>query len=184
MKPLIVNLRGNSGSGKTHTTREFFKKCKLFRAINDGKDCEMVFGKQSWVVLGKYTNVCGGVDTIKTQQEIIDRVKFYTDRKYNVWCEGLIMSTIYGTVGAYSEQFKDRWIFAILQPPLEILLSRIKVRRKEAGNFKPLNEENTRKRVATIARNVEILKEHNRRVVILNWNSPLSELLKIIKKEG
>ena len=140
--------------------------------------------KRPWAVLGSYSNTCGGVDTIKTQAEIIARVEHYTSLKYNVWLEGLILSTIYGSVGAYSEKFGDRWLFCYLQPPIEECIRRIKARRATAGNLKPLNETNTRNRVATIERNKEIVRDRGRRVIELDWRDPLPALLKIIRKEG
>lgn len=181
MKPLIINLRGNSGSGKTHTTRAFMALGKVAQVENDQF---VTYGKQRWVVLGRYSNACGGCDTIKTQQEIIDRVENYAAQGCNVWLEGLILSTIYGSVGAYSEKFGDRWVFTYLQPPIEECIRRIKARRRAAGNLKPLNETNTRNRVATIERNKQIVREHGRRVVELDWQDPLPALLKIIKKEA
>lgn len=185
MAPLIINLRGNSGSGKTFTTRAFMERGNFVPDIFEGRQIGYVDIRRDWAVLGKYETACGGCDTIKTQAEIMERVEFYQKHRYRViWLEGLILSTIYGTVGAYSEKFGDRWVFAYLQPPIETLLRRINLRRLEAGNFKPLNEANTRARVKTIERNKEIVRERGRRVVELDWEDPLPALLKIIKKEG
>lgn len=180
--PLIINIRGNSGSGKTHTTRLFLERATYVNATES--DQLICFGKQEWAVLGRYSNACGGADGIHTQQEIINRVERYTKDGINVWLEGLIMSTIYGSVGAYSEKFGDRWVFAYLQPPIEECIRRIKARRAAAGNTKPLNETNTRNRVSTIARNREIVLSHGRRVLDLDWRDPLPALLKIIRKEA
>lgn len=187
--PLIINVRGNSGSGKTYLTREFMSLIrsepgKVFGATYEGWDEIGDLKGRNWVVLGKYGNVCGGCDTIKTQAEIIERIECAIKAKFNVWLEGLILSTIYGTVGEYSERFGDRWVFAYLQPPIEECIRRIKARRLAAGNNKLLNETNTRNRVATIVRNREIVLEHGRRVVDLNWRRPLPQLLDIIKKEA
>lgn len=186
--PLVINLRGNSGSGKTYTTRRFMELCvPAHTPLNtafDGSDQLLRFGMQSWAILGRYSNACGGCDTIKTQQEVVDRIEFYTSFGYNVWAEGLIMSTIYGTVGAYSEKFGDRWVFAYLDTPIEACIKRIRARRKEAGNTKPLNETNTRNRVSTIERNREIVSSHGRRTITLDGSNALPALLKIIKKEG
>lgn len=186
--PLVINIRGNSGSGKTHLTRAFMALGKAVPILRPGVDSLqntlLVYKKKLWFVLGRYGNVCGGCDTIKTQQEIIERIELASRNGWNVWCEGLIMSTIYGTVGEYSEQFGDRWVFAYLQPPIEECIRRIKARRAAAGNTKPLNEANTRRRVATIARNREIVLGHGRRVVDLDWRQPLPALLNIIKKEA
>lgn len=184
MKPLIVNIRGNSGSGKTWLTREFMKVCQHPKPLNDGEDTLMEYRKKKWVVLGRYTNACGGCDTIKTQQEIIDRVETYSKKGYNVWLEGLIMSTIYGSVGAYSEKFGDRWLFVYLDTPLELSIARIKARRKEAGTTKPLNETNTRNRDETIKRNRQIVLEHKRRVMDVSCQNPLPSILATIWKEA
>lgn len=198
--PLIINLRGNSGSGKTFTTRAFMEKGNFRPDIDYGnetpEDSALLGGlpkglfrgyvdeRRGWAVVGKYENVCGGCDTIKTQEQITWRIDHYAVNCKVIWLEGLILSTIYGSVGAYSEVFGDRWVFAYLQPPIEECIRRIKERRLAAGNAKPLNETNTRARVATIERNKQIVREHGRRVVELNWKDPLPELLKIVKKEG
>ncbi len=157
---------------------------KLGKLTASGEDQLLTYRGKQWAVLGRYSNVCGGCDTIKTQQEIIDRVEFWTKRGHNVWLEGLILSTIYGSVGEYSEKFGNRWVFAYLQPPIEECVQRIKARRAAAGNLKPLNETNTRNRVATIERNKQIVREHGRRVVELDWRDPLPAVLKIIMKEA
>lgn len=183
---IVVNLRGNSGSGKTYTARAFMKLCqpRLSTILYHQDDQLLSYKKQKWVVLGRYSLVCGGADTIKTQTEIVNRIEMYANQNWNVFLEGLILSTIYGTVGAYSERFGDRWVFAYIQPPIEVLLERIRARRKAAGNVKSLNEINTRNRVATIARNIEIVREHGRRVLLLDWKNPLPALLKIARREG
>lgn len=189
VKPLIINLRGNSGAGKTYWTREFmkqgsFESSKSWNATWKNYDTVGDYKGQDWAVLGSYSNTCGGCDTIKTQAEIVERISCYVKDGFNVWLEGLILSTIYGTVGAFSERFEDRWVFAYLQPPIDVLIARIQARRAAAGNLKPLNEANTRARVATIERNKAIVRSHGRRVVELNWEKPLPELLKLVKKEG
>lgn len=186
--PLVINIRGNSGSGKTTLARAFMRlghnlETHQIAGANNG-DTVFKLGNQAWAVIGKYDNVCGGTDTIKTQQQIIDRVEFYVMRKYRIWFEGLIVSTIYGAIGAYSEKFKDRWIFAYLDTPLNVCLERVLQRRAAAGNTKPFNDTNTRNRAATIARNREIVLSKGRRVVDLPYQNALAPLLEIIRKEG
>lgn len=181
-KPIIINVRGNSGSGKTFLTREFIKLATYVNGTEP--DQTFIYQKKEWAVLGKYGNVCGGCDTIKTQQEIIDRVENYATQGINVWLEGLILSTLYGSVGAYSEKFGDRWIFAYLMTPLDVCLRRIYERRKEAGNTKPLNETNTRNRVRAIEGSRLRCIDEGRRVVDLDWHKPLPRLLTIIRKEA
>jgi len=180
-KPLIINVRGNSGSGKTHLTRQFMAMCTNELSADDQF---FTYRKHPWAVLGKYTNVCGGCDTIKTQMDIIDRVEDYTDQGMNVWLEGLLISGMYGSLGAYSEEFGDRWVFAFLDTPLKLCIKRIQQRRKSACNSKPFNTANTINRHETITRTRERLLEMKRRVIDLPHQDALEPLLKIIRREG
>lgn len=187
--PLVINIRGNSGSGKTHLTREFMRLGKFEEVSWDSESFKAhdlcgTIGKQKWAVLGKYSNVCGGCDTIKTQDEVVRRVACHLANGRNVWLEGLIMSTIYGTVGAYSEQWKDRWVFCYLDTPRELCMTRITERRLAAQNFKPFNADNTMRRFATIERNQQIVRDHGRRVVVLDHRKALKQLMPIIQTEG
>ena len=181
--PLVINIRGNSGSGKTHLTREFTALCKR-QSPEDAQDQLLLYSKQKWVVLGRYNVVSGGCDRINTQQEIIARCEQYAAEGRNLWLEGLLLSTIYGSVGDYSERYGDRWVFAYLDTPLETCIKRIKQRRTELKIEKPLNESNTRQRAGAIARNAEIARSHGRRVITLPAEAALTPLLKIIKAEA
>ena len=195
MKPLIINVRGTSGSGKTHLTREWMKQFDSnpiweSRAVSRrpkvlGYNAEK-FHKdgrhEQWFVIGSYENVCGGCDTIKTQQEIIDRVGWAISQGYNVWLEGLILSTIYGLVGAYSEEYADRWLFAYLNTPVDVCVERVIERRRVAGNIKPFDTENTVKRHATIQRNRAIVEEKGREAVTVDYLRPLASINNIIRK--
>ncbi len=191
-KPIVINIRGNSGSGKTHLTREFMKKFKInepmwFGDADKTKRAHAMVDdiRGKFCVIGSYDNACGGCDTIKTQAEVVNRVHLATLLGFKViWLEGLIMSTIYGTVGDYSEQFKDRWVFAYLTTPLDVCLERIYKRREQAGQIKPFNELNTRNRVASIESSRMKCLDRGRRVVDLDWCKPLPQLLTIIRKEG
>ena len=188
MKPLIVNVRGTSGSGKTHLTREFMRQGSTDAVTVDGKVIGYIccrgksVNERMWFVVGSYENVCGGCDTIKTQQQIIDRVAWAISRDYNVWLEGLILSTIYGLVGAYSEEYADRWVFAYLNTPVDVCVERVIERRRVAGNIKPFDKENTVKRHATIRRNQAIVEEKGREAVTIDYLRPLASINNIIRK--
>ncbi len=192
MKPLIINVRGTSGSGKTHLTREFMRSFKHVGRVDGAKGKVLGYtlrpnaqghaAGESWHVIGSYENVCGGCDTIKTQQEIIDRVSTALDYGHNVWLEGLILSTIYGLVGAYSEDFKERWVFTYLDTPVDVCVERVIERRRIAGNIKPFDKENTVKRHATILRNRAIVEEKGRRTGVLRYQQPLKDVRQLIKE--
>jgi hypothetical protein len=188
--PLVINVRGNNGSGKTHLTRQFMAQAEdydkslsktgriyMFRI----KGCQ-----RPWAVLGKYTVACGGTDTLKSTGEAIELAQEYSDRGFNVWLEGMLISTFYGKVGEFSESFGNRWIFAYLDTPLEVCLERILARRAAKGNTNPFDpEKQVAPRHPQIARTRRTIEEvHGRRTLTLPWKDPLTELMKIIRKEG
>ena len=181
MKPLIINVRGTSGSGKTHLTREFMKS-RHPNIVTDNAGKVYGYSCNGWFVVGSYENVCGGCDTIKTQQQIIDRVAWGVSMGYHVWLEGLILSTIYGLVGAYSEEYAERWVFAYLNTPVDVCVERVIERRRVAGNIKPFDKENTVKRHATIRRNQAIVEEKGREAVTIDYLRPLASINNIIRK--
>lgn len=179
---MIINVRGNSGSGKSTLTRNFMELCT--RRDRHDENQIMYYKDFPWAVLGRYETPCGGCDTIKTQAEIVSRINFFVQRKYNVWLEGLLISGMYGTLGQFSERFEDRWVFAFLDTPLEVCLRRVQQRRNRAGNSKPFNPTNTVNRHAVIERTRERLLEMQRRVIMLPYHRPLEPLLKLIKEEA
>lgn len=109
---MIINIRGTSGSGKTHTTKQ------LMRLFDGGEPEPLLYGSHSNFkylaerypqkvvksigytgtlsyppippstqevphtvsIVGRYETACGGCDTIKTQDEICDRVRAFATR--------------------------------------------------------------------------------------------------------
>lgn len=189
--PLVINVRGNSGSGKTHLTRQFMKEFGVdqplfFDWIADKRKRPhaMVNKKQTIAVVGSYDNACGGCDTIKTQHQVVERVEALWRAGYKlIWLEGLIMSTIYGSVGEYSEQLEDRWVFAYLDTPIEECIKRVKARRVKAGKPPEFNEKNTRNRVNSIISSRARCVLEGRTVLDLNHKRAFEQVMNFIRKE-
>lgn len=197
---LIINPRGNNGSGKSTLTREFMKKLNDLQPVFAGKKIAYYVGRlgssseaafkevkrvSSWRVLGSYETQCGGCDGISPMTKIIDMVETARRSGDNVWLEGILLSDNYGAVGAYSERYANRWVFAYLNTPVDVCLKRILARRKKAGNAKPFDPERTLfPRQFAIERSRGKVLSLGRRVVDLNYRDPLPELLKIARKEG
>jgi hypothetical protein len=196
---LVIQLKGNSGSGKTTVTRQFMAMGRVskietvwhspnawpkprhtdYRVQIDG--C-----RRPWVVLGTYLNVCGGADKIKSSAEVIERIEYYTGEGYNVWFEGLLLSTTYGVVGTYLEKFGDDALFAYLDTPLDTCLNRIRARRDTEGNGKPFNPAKTikRHRAVTILNRDTTEVKHGRRCLTISDSDALSQLWPIILAES
>lgn len=155
MTNCIINLRGTSGSGKTHTTRCFldYLPCKTIEAIDEqGK--QRILGykldgtpmglKRPIIVIGSYENTCGGTDTINKQEWIGDRVEKAYKTGAHVLVEGLLMSKsaagghlaprLHGLGLAY---------FLFLDTPKEVCVERVLARRAAKGNDTPFDPEKT-----------------------------------------
>lgn len=107
---MIVNIRGTSGSGKTHLVRELMAAMTDVGSIQNGGKVEgyrghlrypdietragLVEDVHTISILGKYETACGGCDTIKTQAEILGRVSSYSTIGSVVF-EGLLISVIF-----------------------------------------------------------------------------------------
>ncbi len=100
-------------------------------------------GLPTTYVMGSYENVCGGCDTIKTQDEICDRVRRFAPLGH-VLFEGLLMSNIFSRYNDLARELDPiPYIWAFLDTPLQLCLDRINARRKARGKLEPVNPFNT-----------------------------------------
>ena len=145
---MILNIRGTSGSGKTYATRSFKESCGEEIILRDeGKIiAHMVFYNLVPVYfVGKYDNVCGGCDTIHTQDEVCNRVRYFSQFGHVIF-EGLLISHSFMRYYSLFEELKKVGIPSVvarLDTPLDVCLQRIVQRRLEKGNDKELNTKNT-----------------------------------------
>ena len=148
---MIINLRGTSGSGKSAIAHQLLKKypfepipaamkSTLFGSEPVGKPLGYQYDKAR--VVGSYTTVCGGCDGIATQDEVEQRVRAWHGEGYHVLFEGLLISGSYGRWHGVAKECAP-FLFLFLDTPLEVCLERVRRRRRERGNNKPLNEKNT-----------------------------------------
>lgn len=146
---MIINIRGTSGSGKTYTARSFMTayQPETIVYMADGKTAaHCVYYKMMPVyVIGSYKNVCGGCDTIPTQDLVCSLVRHFSQLGHVIF-EGLLISH---SLNRYAELWKELtgigipFVFAYMSTPLDICLERVKQRRLAKGNAKELNPYNT-----------------------------------------
>jgi len=158
MQNLIVNVRGGSGAGKTTTMRRFLKEPHEIligpSVKNPDKqeikgyliNCSALGIQLPVFLVGSYKAVNGGTDSVNTQEEIGDRVEMAFNAGGHVLVEGLLMSKS-GPGGHLSPRMKelagDRMWFAFLDTPADVCHERVKQRRLDAGNTKPLDPDRT-----------------------------------------
>lgn len=156
---MILNLRGTSGSGKSHLVREivghyttklpfFIKERKrpvgyLFKRKDPRK------GKDLWVP-GHYETPCGGCDTIPNLDMVFDLVRRGHTAGHDVLFEGLLVNSDRNrTIEMYKEGLPIRIV--TLGTELEVCVSSVQARRDERARnrkggpreAKPLNPRNT-----------------------------------------
>lgn len=148
MKHQIVNVRGCNGSGKTHTVRRFLDRLPTVAIGPEKRPLGYQVDATEWgitlpvYVVGSYENVCGGCDGISTQEEIADRIVKAVGAGH-VLAEGLLVSKS-SAGGHVAPILKEHGaIFAFLDTPWELCLSRVLSRRLAAGNEKPFDPEKT-----------------------------------------
>lgn len=186
---MIINLRGNNGSGKSTVARLLMDKGRQLAGSTENLKIFKVTGcKRPWAIVGRYTTACGGLDTLNkvNRKRIPELIQEAVDLGCNVFLEGIMLSTYYGVVGAYTEKFGKHCVFAYLDTPLEECERRVRARRKKIGNTKPFDPTKNlyprHSQIETNRRKIEQL--HKRRTVTLPWQDPMPTLMKLIRKEG
>ena len=145
---MIIQIRGTSGSGKTTVMRQVMKEFQWTPHYQEGRKKPLWYKSNHGVyLLGHYESACGGCDTIGSARQVYNLIQEQIPRGVTIICEGLLLSED----TKWSRQLPDlRVVF--LTTSLGGCLERIMMRRKKAGNDKPLNPTNTTNRVKVIER--------------------------------
>ena len=181
----IIKLHGTSGSGKTTVARGLMEGMVVEPILHPANRKHMAYKVNRpemttpLFILGPYTAICGGLDSLSNVEDHIALLQEYAEHGH-VFYEGLLGSEYYGRIGAVSEQWGDNHIFAFLDTPIETCIERIKARRLARGNIKPLNEANTRGRIAKIERlKYRLHHELKRKTVTINHTKAVENILEI-----
>lgn len=143
-----INIRGTSGSGKSHLVKEIMKlydkKTPHFsqgRRQPIGYTLERKEGSPLYVV-GHYEELCGGCDTIIGLDPVYDEIEAaLLDHKIDVIFEGLIVcSDVTRCIGLM--EIADLLVIE-LDTPLNECLSNIQDRRYIRGDSRPVNPKHT-----------------------------------------
>lgn len=96
---MIINLRGTSGSGKTHLARQIMERYgprKVYHKPGRTQPIGYTFthpnGGPDLAVVGHYETACGGCDTISSLDEIFSLVRLSHKLGHDVMFEGLLAS--------------------------------------------------------------------------------------------
>lgn len=148
MRHVILRIAGTFGSGKTTAVRSFLNSYPVETLMSENRivgyrlDLNEAGIKTPVFVVGKYDNVCGGTDAIKTQQEIADKI-LKAHQLGHVLYEGALVSAS-GLGGAVTQAVHPTGcdVYAFLNTPQDLCIERVIGRRNAAGNEKEFDPKN------------------------------------------
>lgn len=151
---MIVQIRGNSGSGKSHLVREYMSRHGTFVPQHVvGRKRPLWYHNGMVAVVGSYENACGGCDTISGYDTTYGLISMLAEEGFDVLYEGLLLSE--ETKRAIALHAVDPATFRVLylDLPLSACLAGIAARRAARDpNLPPVNPANTTRRHNTIMR--------------------------------
>lgn len=154
-RPMIISVRGTSGSGKTHLARELMA---LYPSREDVLLGEKLVGHDlggSLFVLGPYRDSAwsGGADMMgkpNKDREAKFRLIYDWALRRHVFYEGLMEGNEVQRTVALSRQFETHVIF--LDTPLDLCLQAVNERRAARGITEPVDPRKTEEKHAELTR--------------------------------
>jgi hypothetical protein len=188
MKHVILRIAGANGSGKTTAMREFLKNYPAQTLISGSEitgyrlDLSEAGIAVPVFVVGKYETPCGGVDGIKTQAEIAERV-LKAHALGHVLYEGAVISTC-GPGGLVVRAVHPTGCdaYAFLDTPQDVCIERVKGRRLVAGNAKEFNPRNLIGKLRSVSLCYKNLQNGGYDVRLIDHRSAHAALLEIIRE--
>lgn len=184
----IIKIMGCSGAGKTTAARSILDMALDMTAVTNpkGKD-EAYITRQAGVaspvsLLGNYRGAnCGGMDTVSSAAEAIRLVGVYAPCGHVIH-EGLLQSTYYGAMGTDSLQYGDRYIYALLDTPIELCLDRVVARREANGSTNKFNPQLTRDKHESVKRAWDTAKSRGHTCVVLDHTASMyPQLMELLR---
>lgn len=186
---MILDIRGTSGSGKSHTVHHLFGEHPPHEAYQVEHEGHLAIVQETRVadlsvfVLGEYDKVCGGCDGIPTQDLIQLCVEEFAD-KGTVILEGLLVSHTFGRWNDLAVKLHPiPYKFLFLDTPEQTCIDRVLARRKAKGNDKEYDPKNLVKDWYQNRRVAEKLVHAGRDVTWLNHQTAPMDVLRMLRGE-
>jgi len=131
-------------------------------------------------VLGRYETPTGGCDAIHKQDDVLNGIRQLA-KLGSVVFEGAQISSMYGPFRLLEEELKPthKWIWAIMDTPLDKCIENILKRREAKGNTKPFDPQKTvagKHRAATVTTRAALEKQ-GCDVRVMSYQYTLASLL-------
>jgi thymidylate kinase len=142
---MIINVRGTSGSGKSHLVRHIMGLYPEKEAVRlPGRKqpwyyiCRNGQGTPELAVIGHYETACGGCDTVPSLDKVYELVQEHAAAGRHVMFEGLLLTNEVTRTKALPD---CRVIF--LDISVEECLRSVNARRRARGEMTDVNPANT-----------------------------------------
>lgn len=174
----IINIRGTNGSGKTTCARNLLGGQEYQRGSLGLTGVTVNITAGGIAVIGKYSNACGGCDGIKTQDLICEAVREASQQFEHVVFEGMLVSTLFKRYADLSTELPGGIVFAYLDTPLLVCLSRIQQR----NGGKPINEQLVADKVRAIESTRLKFMDGGFKVAMLDYKNPMPRLRELLEQ--
>lgn len=172
---MIINIRGTSGSGKTHLARQIMDQYATrvaYRREGRKQPIGYVYGRgdqgRPLAVVGHYETTCGGCDTIPKMEEIFELVRQSAEQGFDVLFEGLLISADVNRhveLHEWCEANGHELMVLALTTPIDQCLDSVNARRRAKNPDKPpVKEKNTISKFNGVKKSLERLREAGVRV--------------------
>lgn len=177
---MIIQIRGTSGSGKTHCIRQVIGDLQNWKGhYENGRRQPLYYTHKtkSLALLGHYESTCGGCDNVGSAARVFEVIRLVQKKHPGliILCEGLLLSEDV----KWSQHLTDLHVI-YLNTPLNTCLKQIRARREAAGNDKPLNVANTANRVNVISKSRVKLTGLGVKCYYLAFQSAVEKILELI----
>jgi guanylate kinase len=181
----IINIRGTSGSGKTHLMRRIMARFKdLTPEYQTGRKRPLFYTNCLIAVLGSYESACGGCDTIKLATDALEAAAWHYSQGRHVLMEGLLMSHEVNHTLELHRKYPGALRVFILNTDIEKCLEQVNARRKArmGDKFTPVKEDHTRREKRTVDGSVtRRLKEAGVPLVVGSQESIYRQIVKLLQ---
>lgn len=167
--PTIYNIRGTSGSGKTHLVRrvmELYDRRVAYRREGRKQPIGYTYHREdgpALAIVGHYETTCGGCDTIPKMEDIFELVKDSATAGHDVIFEGLLISADVNRTQELERWAQERGVrmeVIALSTPLQECLDSVNARRRARNpDLPPVKEKNTASKFNGVKKSLERLRQ-------------------------
>jgi len=166
---VIFNIRGTSGSGKTHLVRRIMDSYggrTVYREAGRRQPIGYTFARgergRGLAIIGHYETACGGCDTIPKMERIFELVKASAEQGYDVIFEGLLISADvqrHVDLNSWCLNHGQELQVISLTTDLQTCLDSVNARRKARNpDLPPVKEKNTISKFNGVRKSLERLR--------------------------